>query len=74
MFLRMNTWMFETSLHSAVAVRVVTAQQLRIYNHPGKTHILTRQCNQCYSDFTIGISNVLLTTATGCLDCLAYII
>jgi hypothetical protein len=29
---------------------------------------------QCYSDFTVGILKVLLTTTTGCLDSLTYII
>jgi hypothetical protein len=29
---------------------------------------------QCYSDFTVGILKVLLTTTTGCIDCLAYIV
>jgi hypothetical protein len=30
--------------------------------------------NQCYSDFTVGILKVLLTTTTGCIDSLTYII
>jgi hypothetical protein len=36
--------------------------------------ILTQQCKQCYSDFTVGILNVLLTITSGCIDCLTYIV
>jgi hypothetical protein len=45
-----------------------------IYCHPDKAQILTRQCNQCYSDFTIGILKILLTVTAGCTDPLTYII
>jgi hypothetical protein len=33
---------------------------------------LKYQCNQCYSDFTIGISKVLLIITTGYIDFLTY--
>jgi hypothetical protein len=61
---------FNLSLHSAVTT---AAQHRCMYCHPDETQILTRQCNWCYSDFIIGISEVLLTTTTGYIDSLTYI-
>jgi hypothetical protein len=64
------------STHSAVVVnKTIAAPDHRcIYCHPDKAQILTLQCNQCYSDFTVGILKVLLTTTTGRIDSLTYII
>jgi hypothetical protein len=39
-------------IHSAVTI--ATPHHRCIYCHPDKAQLLTRQCNQCYSDFTIG--------------------
>jgi hypothetical protein len=50
------------SVHSVVVVNKTIAR------------ILTRQCNHCYSDFTVGSLKVLLTITTGYIDSLTYII
>jgi hypothetical protein len=60
------------SLH--LALTIAAPHHRCIYCHPDKAQILTRQCNQRYSYFTVGILKVLLTTTTGCIDYLTYII
>jgi hypothetical protein len=60
------------SIHSAVTI--ATPHHRCIYCHQDELQILTRQCNKCYNDFTVGILKVLLTTTTGCIDSLTYII
>jgi hypothetical protein len=37
-------------------------------------HTYKAQCNQCDSDFTVGILKVLLTITTGVIDSLTYTI
>jgi hypothetical protein len=56
--------------HSAVTI--ATPHHRCIYCHPDKAQILKRQCNQCYSDCTVGALKVLLTKTTGCVDSLTY--
>jgi hypothetical protein len=51
------------SIHSVVVVN-------RTFEIP----IVKSYHNHCYSDFTVGILKVLLTTTTGCIDSLTYII
>jgi hypothetical protein len=57
-----------------LAVTIAAPDHRCIYCHPDKAQILTRQRNQCYSYFRIGILKVLLTISTGCIDSLLYII
>jgi hypothetical protein len=58
----------------SVSVTTAAPHHRCIYCHQDKAQILTLHCNQCYSGFTFGILKVLLTTTTGCVDCLTYII
>jgi hypothetical protein len=46
----------------------------RTPHHPDQTQIITRQCNQHYIDFTVGILKVLLTITIGCTESLTYVI